>query len=622
MVAEQVGAMFGLVIQPKRGLANLATGSGTNLIKNRVVKMAEGQLGGSQNSGATVPQTHLSSISGGASQTTNSWLLATTVIESLIGSQVKHFVLSPGSRNAGLAIALAEAEKQGLIKLHVRIDERVAGFTALGIAKATGHPVAVVATSGTAIANLHPAVMEAYHSNIALIVVSADRPVALRDTGASQTGNQLGIFDPQLVAQTQLVDSPKNPSLWQANVHRALAGALGIRTNRVGPAQLNLHIENPTTDLPVANWKPTPRPLNVAGSWLMDSTELKLGPKTVVLVGDASRRVGVDAHLLAEQAGFPLFAEPSSNARFQSAYCRPINNYRLLLDTLGEKIERVIMYGHPTLSRPVSRLISRKDVELIVVTDGANWADPAGNAAKVVSAVDICQPATPDFSWLQLWRTADDKLTEQICQSSQGFSSFNVVRKVVSSVDSDQNLVFASSNSIREADLVPATSRNPAVYSNRGLAGIDGNNATASGIAIATGRPTTLITGDLAFSHDISALARTELEKYPDLRIVVIDDHGGSIFCTLEQGQVKYSEYFERVFATSQATNLAGVAESFGAATTTVSSMAELDAALAEPITGLQVVVAKVSRSDRRQTQQKLAWLGKTVTDSTEMSTK
>ncbi len=278
--------------------------------------------------------------------------LGRAVIASLVDGGVTDLVLAPGSRNAPLAFAAYDAAAAGLLRLHTRLDERSAGFLALGLTK-VGARAAVVCTSGTAVANLHPAVLEAAHAEVPMVAVTADRPERLRGTSANQTTDQVGIFGPAVTTVDLAV-----------GVDGALP-EIGLperyRTHQVGstlgaPYHLNVRFDEPL--VPEDRWSPDAsigRKLHVSGpeSRRLAQIGIPRGPRTVVVAGDDA---GPPARMLAQDAGWPLFAEPSAGCRTGD---HALRCYRLLLDTeLGAQIQRVVVVGHPTLSRPVTRLLS------------------------------------------------------------------------------------------------------------------------------------------------------------------------------------------------------------------------------------------------------------------------
>lgn len=508
--------------------------------------------------------------------------LGSAIVDALIGTEVRDVVLAPGSRSAALALAVERAAREAKLNLHVRIDERVAGYTALGIAKERGRPVAVVTTSGTAVANLAPAAMEARAAGVPLIFFTADRPAHFVGSGANQTTDQLGAFGPSALGVIRLSSESGDAAAWASGVHRAVALAGGWLTRQPGPVQVNVEFAAPLVgELPA----PEERPLLVCGpsdegGTIYEVDDLDL---TVVLVGDASPELGAEARMMAEEAGAPLLAEPSSNAR--EGVCA-IAAYRELLDTLGGEIQRVVVFGHPTLSRPVSRLLARDDIDILHVTHGAQWVDP-GHRATLVGH-DIRIPEQEEH-WLERWRLAD-------VRRAPGPQQF-VADAVLAHLSADDDLVLGSSSIIRAADLSPISADPPRVFANRGVSGIDGTVATATGIALAGRRPTTVLLGDLTLQHDLGALVRPSLEEWPELRIIVADDDGGSIFHGLEQGAPEYAASFERVFGTPQGLDLVAVARALGWHPVRVSDEAALADALGSEADFIVVSVPR-GRSD------------------------
>jgi 2-succinyl-5-enolpyruvyl-6-hydroxy-3-cyclohexene-1-carboxylate synthase len=256
----------------------------------------------------------------------NATLCARVLVEELITRGIRDVVLAPGSRSAPLAYELFEADKIGLLTLHVRIDERSAAFLALGLAKASQNPVPVVTTSGTAVANLHPAVLEACHSHIPLLVLSADRPRSFSDTGANQTTHQQGLFAAHVRAEAQLDDSGGGPHVWRFQLARLIAAAAGTRSWSPGPVHLNVSFSDPLSPGP-ENVPSHPDLVVEAVSDRAAVTPLAPGAQTVILAGDATPEAGARAAAVASRAGVPLLAEPSSNARRGA---EALSTYRIL----------------------------------------------------------------------------------------------------------------------------------------------------------------------------------------------------------------------------------------------------------------------------------------------------
>lgn len=565
---------------------------------------------------------------------------ARVLVQALAALGVWDVVLAPGSRSAPLAYALADADRPDderathapAVRLHVRLDERDAGFLALGLARAAAaagepRPVAVVTTSGTAVANLHPAVLEAHHAGLPLVLLTADRPHELRGTGANQTTVQPGIFGPvtRLVADVPApTGRPGEDDDLRHLAARAVAAATGARTGDPGPVHLDLAYREPLVpgDEP---WPVSVRlPAQVAARpWAPpeDPDRSTLPGPVVVVAGDGA---GARARSLAEAAGWPLLAEPSSGARGGPA---AIAAYRLLLvePRLGGRIRSVVLLGRPTLSRPVTTLLSRPDVELTVIAPhGTDWPDIGRSAVRVLTGV----PAgwlgrsgavdTARGAWLAAWQRADAAAAAGLDEvlgvpapadlDGATLSGPRAVQEVAAACDEGDVLVVGSSNPVRDLDLVARWSEPPVVLANRGLAGIDGTLATAAGVALGSpGRRVRVLVGDLTFLHDIGGLARPATEGAVDLQVVVLNDRGGSIFATLEQGDERRAADFERVFATPHDVDLAALCAGYRVRHRLVTDVAGLRDALARPGLGTSVVEVRVDRTDRRDLTRRLS---------------
>lgn len=496
-------------------------------------------------------------------------------VETLLARGVREAVLSPGSRSGPLALALGAADAQGLVRLHVRLDEREAGFLALGLAKASSLPVPVVTTSGTAAANLHPALLEAWHSAVPVIAVTADRPAVLRGTGANQTTNQINLLPPieTFGSVTDLPDSLTTP------VH------------------VNVELDQPLID--PAQWKFRAPDADASLSQIGEPHAIErvpLGPLTVVIAGDGAPG---EYAAISEAAGWPIIAEPSSNLRHAPT---ALATGRLLLGVphLAARIERVISLGHATLSRPVTGLLARADIPIMHVGDQRTFPVPAG--ANVTFHLALAgHEGLGD--WAAEWIAADKALSELLPK----VDALTVARAVGSSIRSEAIVTLGPSQVLRDLDLMlPARTGKPRLLSNRGLAGIDGVISTAIGATLAHGGQGFAFMGDLTFLHGSSGLMLGASEPRPDLTIVVLNDDGGSIFSSLEQGAPEYQEHFERVYATPIGARVAQLCEGMNVAHRDV-AVSELDAALKQPTPGLQVLEVRVSRADRRALSQEIS---------------
>lgn len=594
---------------------------------------------------------------------------ARVLVQALASLGVRDVVLAPGSRSAPLAYAVADAARPDderpadapTLRLHVRVDERDAAFLALGLAKASAHagergpgparPVAVVTTSGTAVANLHPAVLEAHHSGLPLVLLTADRPHELRGTGANQTTEQAQLLGSAVRLAVDVpapTGRPGEDRDLRRVVSRALAAATGARSGDPGPVHLNLAFRDPL----VPGDEPWPAPASaglthVAGraqpsdqtSPLTGALPLVVDPvvadgqddrgrpsrrargavPTVVVAGDGA---GPAATRLAEANGWPLLAEPSSGARQGP---NAVGAYRLLLadDRLGGRVGRVVVLGRPTLSRPVQALLARPDVEVLVVAPrGADWPDAPRNASQVLLEVPwrmrqgrVGAPA----GWLDAWRTADAAAQDVLAgvldtpedarrsRSGPRVSGWALARAVARASAPDDVLVVGSSSPVRDLDLVARWDLAPLVLANRGLAGIDGTVATATGVALALPhRRVRAYLGDLTFLHDVGGLLRGPAEPPVDLQLVVANDDGGSVFTTLEPGEPERADVFERVFATPHGVDVAALCAAYGVRHTRVVDTDGLLPALAAPGTGTSVVEVRVDRVHRRSLSERL----------------
>ena len=585
---------------------------------------------------------------------------AAALLGRLVELGVGHVVLSPGSRSQALALVAAELESRGLIQLHVRIDERVAGFTALGIGRESRMPAVVVCTSGTATANLLPAALEAHHAGVPLLLLTADRPPELRGVGANQTTRQPGMYslstryEADLPVPEETDDGTGEQSAMLRRVaDEAMAAALGAGTRQAGPVHLNLPYREPLAGaLPPwlgapAEGRTAPMPaedrvdadpvetdpsgaLYQGGGGIgeadlptdpdADPLVLERGPRTVVVAGADA---GPAAEELAHRGGWPLVAEVVSGARFGRHL---VHGYRRLLGDpeLGGRVERAIVFGHPTLSREVVALLSRPDVEVFAVRgpgEPLNLNGATTPADAVVAAV-----GDPDREWLGAWLRASraqavdlsppapdaEGLASAVPQERLGAiaAELGAIRAPIDRavlVDAvwraswpHDRLLFAASRLVRVADEVLPGKKVP-VHANRGLAGIDGTVATAIGIALASqsdGRPgvTRVLVGDLALLHDVGSLLLPVGETPPRVQVIVGNDGGGTIFDGLEVADVAGESARTRVLYTPQGVKIDQLAAAYGAQYQRVETRTALDQALTGAVSGIQIIEVALSR--------------------------
>lgn len=538
---------------------------------------------------------------------------ANELLARLVELGVEHVVLSPGSRSQALALAATALEERGDISLHVRVDERVGGFLGLGIGIETRKPAAVITTSGTAVANLHPAVLEAHHAGVPLILLTADRPEEARGIASNQTTDQRDLFGN---AVRLSVDEPA-PVPGATTSRRAAelaqrAWQAATDAHAPGPVHLNLSFREPLSS-PAQIRELTRTEQSFSSVRPAVSLELARGPRTLVIAGADA---GPGAEELAHEGGWPLIAEVSSGSRYGRNL---VACYREMLniDELSEQIERIVVFGHPTLSREIPRLIgdTTTGIETIVVRGpGAEGFNPGHNVASFADEVSVAS-GEADMEWLGLWmRTSralqaeyDQRLAEEVggaltppdIEASQSnnvdemrafakaelaASRTPLTRELL--VDAiwrmtwpHDRLVFAASRLIRSAD-AHVGGKKITVYANRGLAGIDGTIATGTGVALASGLLTRVVVGDVATVHDAGALAFGRSEARPRIQVIVGNDHGGTIFDKLEVAQSAPEAHMTRAFRTEQQVDFEKLAQAYGWNYLQVSTVGELERAL------------------------------------------
>ena len=581
---------------------------------------------------------------------------ARSLVAALLAEGVREVVLCPGSRSAPLAEALADAADAGRLRLRVVLDERSAGFIALGVARAhalNGHSrcAAVVTTSGTAVSNLHPAVSEADAAGIPLLVISADRPHELVGTGASQTTEQTGLFAPALRLGVDLpaglaadLGGHAADAAITGQVRRAVAAATGTLSRDPGPAQINARFRPPLTaegamedsvegaaedtaedavplapapSPPAATAAPAAVPACApeAGASRPAGSGSSAQGRGIVVAGDTAHpAVGSLARSLAEHLNWPLLAEPTSQARSGP---QALSRYAELLGTpagraLAQQAEHLLVLGHPSLSRSITALLGREDLNVTVLTECARWTDVSGRARRVVPMdgpdhqpddaalrsarlVASLGLESADAAWTDSWRRAVADLPEPD-RSSSGDALARAVWEA-SQAPGAPTLLLGSSMTVRRLDrLAQPGAAAPMAVANRGLAGIDGTIATGIGLWMASGEPVRTVMGDLAFLHDAMSLNRGVREEEADLQVIVVDDGGGAIFSHLEYARTTPAGRFERLFTAPQRADIAALAAALGARVHVPDDVEALRGLLAEPVDGVSVVVWETTR--------------------------
>ncbi len=574
-----------------------------------------------------------------------------TFTDELVRSGLREVVLAPGSRSTPLAMAFFGAAERRQVRLHVRIDERSASFTALGLAKASRRPVAVLCTSGTAAANFHPAVIEADESGVPLLVLTADRPGELRSTGANQAIDQIKLFG-SAVRWFCEAGVPERragaAAYWRSLACQAWAYAAGSAGGLSGPVHLNLAFRDPLTPDPADQCGDQDWPDSLAGRpdgapWtrfygspggpgrsggtgsppsrggvtggVVPPGEMYLPPgeihlpwaeRGLVICGDGD----YDAAALVElagQAGWPVLAEPSSGARHGP---NALPAYQYLLGTPGftaaYRPDVLVSAGRPGLSRPQSTLLAGQAGRHVVIGQGpGRWADPQRSATDVAAAVTLSGAPAAATPWLEAWRRADDaarRAVDAILDGDDRLTEPRLARDLVLGLPEQALLWAASSLPVRDLDCHAVTRADIRVLASRGASGIDGTTSAAIGAALAHGGPAFALLGDLAFLHDAPGLAVGPEEPRPDLCLIVVNNDGGGIFSTLEQAAFPGS--FERLFGTPHGAGLHHLAAAFGLPYQRLDQPEDLGKALAG--SGLRIVEAQTSRTAGAELREQL----------------
>ena len=528
--------------------------------------------------------------------------VAASIVEELIASGVHDVVLAPGSRSAPLALALADAERQGAVRLHVRIDERSAAYLALGLARGSGTPVAVVTTSGTAAVNLHPAIVEAAYAGVPLIAVTADRPGALRGSGANQTIDQRDLFGSDVVAGMDL-EGLEEPALREA-VGRVLDLAVAERS---GPAHLNVPFAEPLVSagdhairaVPArARDSRVPRQRPSLASLLPEGVDASRG---LLIVGDFDdRQARDDAAQLAQAWGWPIISEPSGNL---SSHPQALRHGPLLLGSasdLGLVPDVVVTVGRVGLHRSVSAVIRSAPAHIAVdVPPRLGRVDPLRTAHAVIDAVPLADAEASDPAWSARWRAVDDAATAVVADAldADSLTGPSVARTVAQHAGADDLLVIGPSWPVRHVSSYAGPVQAPCI-GNRGTSGIDGVVSTAWGAAVAhadahPAASTYALIGDLTALYDRNGLLAPESEPRPRLDYLVVDNDGGGIFSSLEQGAPDFASDFERVFGTPHGGDLARLLAAPGIEVISVGTIADLRKVLSDGAAGVRVIVAR-----------------------------
>lgn len=502
----------------------------------------------------------------------NSTTLARVIVRQIIEAGITDVVISPGSRNAPLSLAFFAAAQEKLITIHVRIDERTAAFFALGIIKATGRPVPIVCTSGTAVANYHPAVLEAHHTNLPLLVLTADRPAMLRKTGANQTTEQARIFG-KAVRYFSDIDGPVFPM------------ELPLDSLRLGPVHLNLQFDEPLLPDADTTWVSKIQVATQNFRSRKKPGNLRLvGARGVVVIGhDRGGLTVEEIRTFTKVLGWPVIAEDPLSFPDAVAHASIFLTSPEIRNTLIP--QSILVIGRTTLSRSINTFIQSSPI-IYVVDQRIATVDTDRIADRLFTELPTVQGVIHSEEWLAKWEKISQRASKLV-QSLDGWNEAVIARSIAAMIPTGTAIFLSSSRPIRDLEGFASPRDGITTYSNRGLAGIDGNISTALGIAYVH-KSALAILGDLSFLHDLTGLI---VKSGINCRFIVINNDGGGIFSTLPQRGVNG---FETVFGTPHGLNPAAIAASMGINAKQITSIKELIMEVTAPINGISVVVCDV----------------------------
>lgn len=501
------------------------------------------------------------------------------LVDQWVRSGVRHAVVSPGSRSTPLALACARHPD---LRTHVHHDERSAGFIALGIGLSTGVPAILVTTSGTAVAELHAAVVEAHQASIAMLVCTADRPPELQNVGAPQTINQTRIFGDAV----RWFVEPGPPTeeyrrSWRHLALDAVMAARGTSTGRPpGPVHLNLAFREPLTgplgELPDPIEPPPVEPMvwGLLDEQLGELRGAVSGRRGVIVAGARAVAGEHDRESIlfaAQTLGWPILADHLSGLRVSAPGVVTAFDSMLRVEALADELrpEFVIRIGGLLASRITNEWLARSGAPQVGVDRWGIHPDPdhvlverfTGDVALIFQQLAASGPTVADPGWIQRWADVELEARRAIIQARSGEPL--IVNSSLAAVPSGGNLVVSSSMPIRDLEWYGDRRDDVRILANRGANGIDGVTSTAVGVAIGSVAPTVCVIGDVAFLHDTNGLLGIGRRELP-ICIVVIDNDGGGIFSFLPQADELDADRFEQLFGTPHSVDLSGLARAHG----------------------------------------------------------
>lgn len=533
-------------------------------------------------------------------------LTAELIVQQLIDNDVNFVALSPGSRNGPISLALIQAEKDGLIKVGVRIDERSAAYLALGAAIASGKPSAVLTTSGTAVANLFPAVVEAKYSGIPLIVLSADRPASVQGTGANQVIVQREIFGNYVSRSIEVASESLNIETNSAReaIKDRINSVISIASKNRVPVHLNITLGEPLVPTQKFKFSKAKMVSSTNTNFSENILTEYLGKKGVIVAGGTNLEYLNYAKDLSNSLDWPVIVEPPHACVGENM----ISNSSVVLGLKKNELkpEVVLTIGRVGLSRQVSELIKNSPT---VVSCALPNVIINSTAKQKISGLFRVPVKQQNQNWLKLWKDSGLIIFEKIqkiLKSHSKLSNLHVVNYLIQNLPKDSHIHLSSSYAARDFDLLISpfyqsafSNGEVSVSMNRGVNGIDGVVSTAIGTSLVNNKPTFAFLGDIAAIHDLNSFVIPKLEKTPDITFIITDNNGGGIFNTLEQSGV---EDFERVYGTPTDIDLFKLFNNLNIEVLEVNNINELSNLISKPF-GMKAIIVKI---ESRETEAQL----------------
>ncbi len=554
-----------------------------------------------------------------------------TFVKELISSGVKYACISPGSRNTPLTLAFASSKK---IKSFVHIDERSCAFFALGLAKVTETPVAIVCTSGTATAELYPAIIEAYQQRVPLIVCTADRPPELLDVGANQTINQNNLYKNHI---RWFVDVGLPEPITRRIKHIKVLARRAVYESTVrakGPVHLNFPFRKPFE--PDASTDEIEKSLiDLADSTITEKkyffkeeerdvfsekwfqgifNELSKSKRGLIIAGPENYNPSFhnNCALLSEKLGFPVIADGASQLRFGlHSKTNIISNFEGFLRSKyfadKYKPDIILHFGRTITSKALDEYLESCSAKRYMINEYGDWFDPSNKAAASFAFKPylFCQKMTEyltrknfitkENGWFNLFKNADaisGKIKCEVIDKALFPNESRIINEIINLIPDNSRIMISNSMPIRDFDYFASiTQKRISIFNNRGASGIDGITSTALGIAATDSTPTILLTGDLAFYHDLNGLLAANKYKIP-LVTVLINNNGGGIFEVLPIA--KYGKVFKEYFIAPHNLNFQPFVKAYGGKYKLIESWSEFRSTFKRALTSKQFHVLEI----------------------------